>query len=135
LKQYGFRTVGIVEACVKIDPNYEVYRTGLKHNMFIRRADGEVFHGFVWPDDAVFPDYTRPEVRQWWGEQQQPLVETGLSGIWNNMNEPTVFTLPFSQGGGQQTTIDLDTPQGPEEERTLHAEVHNLYGLNMAQAC
>jgi len=134
LKQAGFRLVAIVDSGVKIDPAYEVYRDGLERHMFIQCANGEIFHGFVWPDDSVFPDYTRPEVRQWWGEKQQRLIDAGISGIWNDMNEPTVFTLPFSQGGGQQKTIDPDTPQGPEGERTFHAEVHNLYGSGMAQA-
>ncbi|HEX9372756.1 MAG TPA: TIM-barrel domain-containing protein [Roseiflexaceae bacterium] len=134
LRRDGFRAVSIVDPGVKIDPRYGVYRDGLEHEMFIRRADGELFHGYVWPDDAVFADFTRPEVRAWWGERQRALVDTGVSGIWNDMNEPTVFDLPFSEGGGDVGTIDLDAPQGPRGERTTHAEVHNLYGYGMARA-
>jgi len=35
------------------------------------RADGQVFHGYVWPDKAVFPDL-RPGVREWWAICTQP---------------------------------------------------------------
>jgi alpha-glucosidase len=130
----GFKAVTIVDPGVKIDPDYAVYRDGVDKGMFIRRADGEIFHGFVWPDDSVFADYTRPEVRAWWGEHQKQHTDTGVRGIWNDMNEPAVFKLPFSEGGGDVDTIDLDAPQGPAGEQTSHAEVHNMYGYGMARA-
>ena len=38
------------------------------------------------------------------------------------------------EGAGEIGTIDLDAIQGPEGERTIHAEVHNLYGNGMARA-
>ncbi|GAC1470343.1 MAG: glycoside hydrolase family 31 protein [Ktedonobacteraceae bacterium] len=135
LRRTGFHLVTIIDPGVKSDPEYRVYHTGLEHDMFIHRADGTVFHGYVWPDDAVFPDFTRPEVREWWGDMQKALVDVGVSGIWNDMNEPPVFELPFSQGLSKVGTIELDAIQGPESERTTHAETHNLYGSGMARAC
>jgi alpha-glucosidase len=134
LRELGIQAVMIVDPGVKIDPDYPVYQEGMELGMFIHGADGAVFHGFVWPDDAVFPDFTRPEVRRWWGEMQRQLVDVGASGIWNDMNEPTVFTLPFSQGGGTPQPIELTAVQGPAEHQTTHAEVHNVYGSGMAQA-
>lgn len=134
LRQAGFRAVAIIDPGVKADANYAVYQQGLERDMFIRRADGEYFHGYVWPDDVVFPDFLRAEVRQWWGDLQKTLVEQGVSGIWNDMNEPTSFARPFSEGFSPPGTIDLDAVQGPEDERTIHAEVHNLYGSSMARA-
>jgi alpha-glucosidase len=135
LRRDGIRIVPIIDAGVKADPDYAVYADGLERDMFLHRADGEVFHGYVWPDDSVFADFLRPDVRDWWGQQHRQLAEMGVGGIWNDMNEPTVFALPFSQGGGSPRTIDLDGPQGPDDERTTHAEVHNLYGALMVQAC
>jgi alpha-glucosidase len=130
----GFKVVTIIDPGVKTDPDYHVFREGLEQDRFIRRADGSLFSGYVWPDDSAFADYTRPAVREWWGELQRPLLELGVRGIWDDMNEPTVFDRPFSEGGGNGGTIDLDAPQGDEAERTTHAEVHNLYGLLMARA-
>ncbi len=134
LRKEGFRVVTIIDPGVKADPDYFVYQEGLARDAFVRGADGEVVHGYVWPDDSVWSDYTRPAVRQWWGDLQKKLVDAGISGIWNDMNEPAVFGKPFSQGGGQVGTLPLDAPQGDPVERTVHAEVHNLYGSGMAQA-
>lgn len=134
LTQSGFQVVTIADPGVKIDPYYPVFRTGLQANAFIRRSNGDIFHGFVWPDDSVFPDFTRPDVRRWWASMQNRMLEVGVSGIWNDMNEPTVFELPFSQGGGQPKGVDADAIQGPPGEQTTHAEVHNLYGSGMVQA-
>ena len=134
LDRNGFRIVTIIDPGVKSDPDFEVYRSGLEHDVFVCRSDGKVFHGYVWPDDSVFADYTRPEVREWWGDMQKALVEVGVSGIWNDMNEPTSFELPFSEGAGEIGTIPLDAIQGPAGERTTHAEVHNLFGSGMARA-
>jgi alpha-glucosidase len=134
LRRDGFHIGTIIDPGVKSDPDYKVYQSGLEHDVFIRRSDGNVFHGYVWPDDSVFADHTRPEVREWWGDMQKVLVEVGVSGIWNDMNEPTSFELPFSKGVGEVGTIPLDAIQGPADEQTTHAEVHNLYGSGMAQA-
>ncbi len=134
LHDNGFKVVTIIDPGVKIDEQYSVYSAGVAQDMFIRCADGTLFHGYVWPDDSVFADYTRPEVRAWWGEQHRALVAMGVKGIWDDMNEPTVFDRPFSEGGGNAGTIDLDAPQGPADERTTHAEVHNLYGYLMARS-
>jgi alpha-glucosidase len=135
LRRDHFHAVAIIDPGVKADPDYQVYQDGLERDMFVRKANGEVFHGYVWPDDAVFSDYTRPDVRHWWGDQQKVLLDQGISGIWNDMNEPTSFERPFSEGFSPAGTIDLDAVQGPADEQTVHAEVHNLYGSGMAQAC
>lgn len=134
LRREGFRIVTIVDPGIKIDPDYRVYQTGMEHDVFIHGTGGQIFHGYVWPDDTVFADFTRPEVREWWGDMQQAHMDVGVSGIWNDMNEPAVFERPFSQGVGQVGTIDLDAMQGPAGEQTIHAEVHNLYGSGMARA-
>jgi alpha-glucosidase len=134
LREQGYRIVTIIDPGVKSDPDYEVYRDGLERDMFVHRADGDVFRGYAWPGAVVFPDFARPEVRQWWGDLHKILVEQGVSGIWNDMNEPAVFDRDFSQGIGEVGTIDLDALQGPANERTTHAEVHNLYGQGMARA-
>lgn len=134
LGSMGFKVVTIIDAGVKIDPAYEVYRSGLQKDVFIRKADGELANGYVWPDDSVFCDYLRPDVRAFWAERVQALARQGVRGIWCDMNEPVLFDKPFSQGGGGIGTLPLDAVQGPAGERTTHAEAHNLFGLGMARA-
>jgi alpha-glucosidase len=135
LKQDGFKVATIIDPGVKYEPeaNYKVFDEGLNNDYFIRKANGQLFHGYVWPDKAVFPDYLRPEVRDWWGSLQNSLTDIGVAGIWNDMNEPALDDRPFGDPGNK-ISFPLDAPQGPNDERTTHAETHNLYGLMMAQA-
>ncbi|MBD2462164.1 glycoside hydrolase family 31 protein [Oscillatoria sp. FACHB-1407] len=136
LAEQGFKTVTIVDPGVKYEPeaDYPVFDQGFERDYFVRKADGKLFHGYVWPEKAVFPDFLRPEVREWWGNWQKSLTEAGVAGIWNDMNEPALDDRPFGDKGNK-IAFPLDAPQGPEGERTTHAEAHNLYGLGMAQAC
>ncbi len=136
LKDQGFKTVTIIDPGVKVEPesDYKVFEQGLEQDYFIRDGDGQLLHGYVWPGRSVFPDFLRPGVRQWWGDLHQDLVELGVAGIWNDMNEPAVHSRPMVDGGGLMD-FPWDTPQGAPEEPTDHGEVHNLYGLMMARAC
>lgn len=135
LNQNGFKVVTIVDPGVKFEPDtdYAVLETGLQKNYFVRHSDGQVFHGYVWPDRAVFPDFMRSEVRQWWGQCQRALTDAGVAGIWNDMNEPALNDRPFGDPG-VKIPLPLDAPQGAPEEETTHAETHNLYGMMMARA-
>jgi len=135
LAQDGFKTVTIVDPGVKYEPeaDYHVFDQGLEHDCFVRKADGQLFHGYVWPDKAVFPDFLRPDVRDWWGNLHKSLTDSGVAGIWNDMNEPAIDDRPFGDPGNK-IWFPLDAPQGPDDERTNHTEAHNLYGLTMAQA-
>lgn len=135
LKEQGFQVVTIVDPGVKYEPeaDYEVFEAGLQQDYFIRNAQGKLFHGYVWPDKAVFPDFLRSDVRQWWGDCHQALTELGVAGIWNDMNEPAIDDRPFGDPG-EKIWFPMDAPQGDETELTTHREVHNLYGQSMAQA-
>lgn len=135
LAQDGFKTVTIIDPGVKYEPeaDYHVFDQGVEHDYFVRKADGQVFHGYVWPDKAVFPDFLRSDVREWWGDLHKSLTSIGVAGIWNDMNEPAIDDRPFGDPG-EKIWFPLDAPQGPVDERTTHLETHNLYGLTMAQA-
>ncbi|MBD2448251.1 glycoside hydrolase family 31 protein [Nostoc sp. FACHB-152] len=141
----GFKTVTIIDPGVKYEPeaNYHVFDQGLANDYFVRKVDGALFHGYVWPEKAVFPDFLRADVRNWWGDLQKSLTDVGVAGIWNDMNEPAIDNRPFGDGG-EKVWFPLDAPQGDAGEQgsrgagensTNHGEVHNLYGLMMSKAC
>ena len=122
LKQDGFKTVTIIDPGVKYEPeaDYEVFDEGLKNDYFVRKTNGQLFHGYVWPDKAVFPDFVNPEIREWWGSLQKSLTDIGVAGIWNDMNEPALDDRPFGDPGNK-IWFPLDAPQGPIDEKTTHA--------------
>jgi len=132
----GVHTVCILDPGVKYDlsPDYPVAREGLARDVFIRRPDGEPFAGYCWPGPCLFPDFTRADVRRWWGDQHTPLVEAGVDGIWVDMNEPAIFDRPVGAPGLRLGPVPLASPQGDPDEATSHAETHNFYGHLMARA-
>jgi alpha-glucosidase len=130
----GFRLVTIVDAHIKKQPGIRQYDSGLAGHEFALNPDGSVYEGPVWPSRAeqnpapsVFPDFSRPATREWWGMLFKPLVDLGVAGIWNDMNEPAVFDTPTG-------TMPLDVRFDNEGQPSDHSEIHNVYGLLMTRA-
>ncbi len=89
----GFRTVAILDPGVAVDS--ELAREGLERGLFVKDAAGQPASGKVWPGTCHFPDFTSAATREWWSEHVRAFVErTGLDGLWNDMNEPSVMDAP-----------------------------------------
>ncbi len=140
LRADGFHTVAIVDPGVKIDPAFPLYREGLAGDAFCRDADGRLPPHRVWPGDVALPDFQRPDVRAWWGTAQRALLDAGVAGIWNDMNEPAGWRRDLRIGrlllplrpqdlGSIRQAATTDPSQ-----RVPHAFVRNLYGLQHARA-
>ncbi|HEY7983046.1 MAG TPA: glycoside hydrolase family 31 protein [Ktedonobacterales bacterium] len=124
LRAQGFRVVPIIDPGIKDEPDNPVYDSGVAGGHFLRDAQGALAHGHVWPGECVFPDFARAATRVWWAEWHRALIANGVSGIWNDMNEP-------STGGGE---LPLDAPAGDDTRPATFAEVHNVYAHLEAQA-
>lgn len=129
LHKKGFKTVWMINPGVKVEKNYFVYESGNEGNHWVKDEKGQFFKGIVWPGICVFPDFTRPETCEWWSNLYPDFMATGINGIWNDMNEPSVFdgpdgTMPpnnWHRGGG-------------ELYPGIHLRYHNVYGMLMAKA-
>jgi alpha-glucosidase len=151
LHDHGFKSIWMIDPGVKAEKGYPVYDSGsaleqwvskpganagspvwmvnISENAWVKKANGDEFHGRVWAGDSVFPDFTSPAVRQWWGGLYKNFLAEGVDGVWNDMNEPSVFngpdgTMPVTNqhmGGGGLLP-------GP------HLEYHNVYGMLMVSA-
>ncbi len=128
LHNKGFQTVVMIDPGIKEDPEYAVYRQGVENNFFLRTAGGELAKGPVWPGFCAFPDFTHPEVRAWWGDLYEDLYnKTGISGFWNDMNEPAVFHV-------NHKTLPDHVLHYFEGHVSGHRKAHNVYGLLMNRA-
>ena len=87
----SIRLIPIIDAGVKVEPGYEIYEEGVKNNYFCKREDGSDFVAAVWPGDTHFPDMLNPEARKWFGDKYRFLIDQGIEGFWNDMNEPAIF--------------------------------------------
>lgn len=128
LKDQGYKTMVIIDPGIKKDPDYWVCKEGVEKGYFLRRLDGPYAEGKVWPGDCYFPDYTNPEVREWWADLYQELIgEIGVAGVWNDMNEPALFEV-------ESKTMPDDVMFHFEGSPASHRKAHNIYGLQMARA-
>lgn len=133
LGRMGFERIWMIDPGVKAEQGYFVYDQMIAQDLCVRTSSGEIYKGEVWPGMCVFPDYTRPDVRSWWAGLYKDFMATGVSGVWNDMNEPAVFNVPSKtmpednvhKGGAWDGGGTL--PEGP------HLQYHNVYGMLMAK--
>ncbi|MDQ7950101.1 MAG: glycoside hydrolase family 31 protein, partial [Pedobacter sp.] len=125
LSNIGMKTVVMIDPGIKVDDNYWVFKEGKENNFFCRRSDDYFMEGHVWPGRCQFPDFTNPKVREWWGGLYKELVDLGVAGFWNDMNEPAVF------GSG---TFPNDVRHHFDGHRGSHRKAHNIYGMQMVRS-
>jgi alpha-glucosidase len=109
LARQGVHVITIVDPGVKYQPEpapipsehpelgshqdfYQVFWDGYANDVFAKRQNGALYIGQVWPGESVFVDYTEEKARRWWGDQFSALLDHGVAGIWEDMNEPSDFT-------------------------------------------
>ena len=162
MKAQGIHLVPIIDAGVKIEEGYDVYEEGVKNGYFCKDEQGKDFVVGVWPGRCHFPDMLNDDARRWFGLKYKFLLDKGIDGFWNDMNEPAIF---YSEGRLRDTfhkleeyrTMNLDVKtffefkdmvagleKNPEDYRSFyhnykgkrirHDKVHNLFGYFMTRS-
>ncbi len=124
LHELNFKVVVILDPGVKAEKGYHVSDDGVENDVFLKYPDGQLYRGAVWPGWSNFPDFTASRVRKWWADYVGKLAKQGISGFWNDMNEPAVW------GHHTPNLIGFEL----EGEKGTHKEAHNIYGMQMALA-
>ncbi|MGX1886749.1 glycoside hydrolase family 31 protein [Streptomyces sp. NPDC055287] len=128
LREAGVRLVSVVRPAVRAEPGSGLYDSGAAAGAFVRDGQGNEVRGVFRSGERVYPDFTHPRARAWWGALYEERLAQGFSGVWHEMNEPTAIprfgdpTLPRS------ARHDLEGSGGD------HREARNVYGLGMARA-
>jgi alpha-glucosidase len=121
LRDQGIRVITIIDPGVKYEPGYWVFDQAKERDVLCRTEGGDLYIGQVWPGNTAFPDFVTEEARAWWGELNAAHVQSGLAGIWNDMNEPATGDIPpeaMRFGRGEHS----------------HERYRNQYALLMAMA-
>ncbi|RLF98925.1 MAG: alpha-glucosidase, partial [Thaumarchaeota archaeon] len=131
LHEMGFKVVVIQDPYVKADETYWLYREGLEKDYFVKDRRGYVFYERGWPGKSAFPDFTKEDVRKWWGRQYVEFHKKyGVDGYWNDMNEPSfVRLIPLPRVSPSRKMVFYDNGRKTGIEKN-----GNIYGLleNMA---
>ncbi len=161
LKKEGFKLIPIIDPGVKIEKGFNVYEEGIEKGYFCKDSIGNYFAGAVWPGLSHFPDFSKADVRIWWGGLHKKFIEIGIEGFWNDMNEPSIFFTQKSLNEIHKLTGNLKEV-GKFDHKELrkrvlnlsnrrdyfknfyheiydgkficHDDIHNLYGYNMTRS-
>lgn len=120
LKDTGRHLTYIVDPHVFKDENYFFYRENKNRGYFIKTNNGSDYEGSCWPGLSSYVDYFNPEALRFYADQYllENFADNSIeTGIWNDMNEPTVFDVP-------EKTIAKDNVHYSGWE---HRYVHSLY--------
>lgn len=162
MKEQNIHLVPIIDGGVKKEDGYDVYEEGKEKGYFCKDEDGEDFVIGVWPGKCCFPDMLNDEAREWFGNKYRILIDKGIDGFWNDMNEPAIFYSEkrlkkvFDKMEEYKTTsLDVNTffemtdligtiSNNPEDyasfyhnykgKRYRHDKVHNLFGYYMTRS-
>ncbi len=162
MKSKGIHLVPIIDAGVKIEDGYDVYEEGVKNNYFVKDKDGNDYVTAVWPGKTLFPDFLNSKASKWFGDKYKILLDMGIDGFWNDMNEPAIF---YSENGINKAWADIEkyknvpldvntfftvrdifprTANSIDDYKAMyhnmdgtivnHDKVHNLYGYMMTKS-
>ena len=162
MKADHLRLIPIIDAGIRQENGYEPYDSGEAGGYFCRKADGSDFAAAVWPGICCFPDFLREDTRRWFGSLYRPLLEAGLEGFWNDMNEPALFFTEERVESAFRRAEEVhrnprdyeamwrlgdsfsSLANNPEDYRSFfhesdgrqvrHDRVHNLYGAFMTRS-
>ncbi len=162
VREKNIHLVPIIDAGVKIEDGYDVYEEGRDNDYFCKDESGNDFIAAVWPGKVCFPDFLNPKAADWFGMKYKTLIDCGIDGFWNDMNEPAIF---YSEKGLEEAIDKVleykgknigiydffglkDTVLGLSNSFkdyssmyhntgsgiVCHNKVHNIYGYNMTRS-
>ncbi|MCR5296331.1 MAG: alpha-glucosidase [Clostridiales bacterium] len=162
MKAEHIRLVPIIDAGIRTEEGYAPYDSGKAGGYFCRKEDGSDFTAAVWPGMCAFPDFLRDDARAWFGDLYRPLLDAGIEGFWNDMNEPALFytdgtvskafrraeelqkgsvdyeAMWFLKDAFNSIANNMDDYRSiyhfPDGKPVRHDRVHNLYGAFMTRA-
>lgn len=122
LKKSNRHLTYIVDPHIFKDENYFFYSGCKKLGHFVKDQDFKTdFEGSCWPGLSSYVEFFNPESRKYYADQylMSNFKENAIdTGVWNDMNEPSVFDLP-------EKTMPRDVVHYGGWE---HRNVHNMYG-------
>lgn len=162
MKENNIHLIPIIDAGVKKEDGYFVYDEGHKNGYFCTDENDNEFECGVWPGIVTLPDFLNSNARNWFGSKYKTLIDLGIDGFWNDMNEPALF---YSVKGLKKAYEKLDEIRSREMDiwsffgskdavlgiqnsmddyksfyhnvngkKVCHKDVHNIYGAFMTEA-
>ncbi|KAI0753449.1 alpha-glucosidase [Daedaleopsis nitida] len=123
------KMVVIIDPHLKRTDDYPVYKQATELGILVKKQDGTTdYDGWCWSGSSAWVDFFHPGSWDWWktlfkvesqGSQWSWIESTVNTGIWNDMNEPSVFNGP-----------EISMPrENIHYGGWEHRDVHNINGM------
>ncbi|GAA5828886.1 hypothetical protein JCM11251_005908 [Rhodosporidiobolus azoricus] len=123
LAERGRQLVAIVDPHIKRSKDLYVYKEAQELDILCKKEDGKTeYEGHCWTGSSAWVDWFNPKSHQWWISLFRFDKFEGSTKnlfIWNDMNEPSVFS-------GPEITMHKDAVHHGGWE---HRDVHNINGM------
>jgi alpha-glucosidase len=112
---------------VMVDPavgysDYPAFNNGVEKDVFLKRDNGSIYKGVVWPGVTAFPDWFHPNVTDYWNSEFQEFfsADTGvdIDALWIDMNEASNFCI-YPCSNPEQIAKEYDLPPAPPAIRDV----------------
>lgn len=112
LDALGFKRVNIIEPLLlTTDPLYST----LSSQSWLLTASGQPLVTSIWYGNVSWIDFTRTDAQTWYVGALESFLSTGISGTWNDLNEPAENFMP-------QATYNFNgNPLPDQQARDLYA--------------
>lgn len=127
LKEKNIEPVVIVDAGVCTKSKF--YKKNKRKKIFCTiptKVGTKIYKGCAWAKKIAYPDFSLNETKKAWGNELKAFKKLGVTGFWNDMNEPSDFTGKGLFRNCIQDEVNL-AGQTFKENR-------NAYGYFMAKA-
>jgi alpha-glucosidase len=95
---------------------------------------GGPFNPFPLGTYGYYADLGRLDVRAWWGQQYQTLLDAGLEMVWQDMTDPATVQSVSDPMPWKTLALDLKVYDFTSNAMVPHAVIHNVFSLNLISA-
>jgi alpha-glucosidase len=96
---------------------YGPFQRGIADDVFLKRANGSVWQGVVWPGVTAFPDWFSANITKYWNNEFlsffDPVKGVDIDALWIDMNEPSNFPCDFPCSDPYAAAGDKFPPKPP----------------------
>jgi alpha-glucosidase len=112
---------------VMVDPavayqQYPPFERGVEDNIFLKRANGSIWEGVVWPGITAFPDWFSANITAYWDNEFaisfNPSSGVDINALWIDMNEPSDFACDFPCSDPAAAAKAIGFPLHPSSENS-----------------
>jgi alpha-glucosidase len=101
---------------------YGPFQRGVANNIFLKRANGTIWQGVVWPGVTAFPDWFSANINSYWNNEFamffSPRNGVDIDALWIDMNEPSNFACDFPCDDPYGSAEKIGFPPAPPPVRS-----------------